>query len=564
MKILVASFGKHAANEFQSLLAAPRVSRDWVPDQEVLFSFLREGSGHGVCRAVAGSGKSSTLREGLLRLNASQVDVKTLHALGYAACPKGVRGDSSQEFWQAGASIIACLDKAAEDVRFWAAKPDPVRRERPSLVANAAAANLVATAASWMKNTQPLFSCDEEGMKAFVAAVWQAVGQRQAQIPERDEEACVRWLAGCAMHSCMASEKAARSGKAKKISFEDMIWLPVRLAAKPRQTYDLVLIDEAQDMCATQIKLAQMHLASGGRLIAVGDEKQAMFGFRGADSTSISRLQEELNATELRLGLSFRCPLRVAEAAVRYNPEFRAFEGNAQGEVFEGFDPAEARKIAGPGDFVLCRLNAPLVRECLGMLKEGKPAFIRGKDLLADLTSLVKELAKSEFAGIPEVLERLNAWKQSGEAVLQARKMSPDNKEKALSLLEDKFGILEAVAEVSSCAGDMIERLQVLFTERKGAVILGTIHGAKGLEATNVFILAEKFFKEGAEEDNIRYVALTRSKARLYLVGFSLPQAGQEEGGTPLACIAGQEEEEEGGPAPVPCSAWLPKAKVSA
>lgn len=555
MKILVASFGKHAATEFSNLLAEVRVSRTWTEDQNALFSFLANGTGHGVCRAVAGSGKSSTLREGLLRLQAQAVDVKTLHALGYAACPKGVRGDSSQEFWQASSSILACLPKAAADVQFWATRDGK---------AAPAAANLVATAASWIKNTNPLFVCDEEGMKAFVAAVWAAVGQRQAQIPERDEEACVRWLAGCAMHSCMASEKAARSGKAKKISFEDMIWLPVRLNAKPRQTYDLVLIDEAQDMCATQIKLAQMHLAPGGRLVAVGDEKQAMFGFRGADSTSISRLQEELNATELRLGLSFRCPLRVAEAAVRYNPEFKAFEGNARGEVFENFSPEEARKIAGPGDFVLCRLNAPLVRECLGMLKEGKPAFIRGKDLLADLTSLVKELAKSEFAGIPEVLERLNAWKASGEAVLNGRKMSPDNKEKALSLLEDKFGILEAVAEVSSCAGDMISRLQILFTERKGAVILGTIHGAKGLEATNVFILAEKFFKEGSEEDNIRYVALTRSKARLYLVGFSLPQ-GQDEGGTPLVCSAGQEEDEEGEePAPVPCSAWLPKAKVPA
>jgi superfamily I DNA/RNA helicase len=52
-----------------------------------------------------------------------------------------------------------------------------------------------------------------------------------------------------------------------------------------------------------------------------------------------------------------------------------------------------------------------------------------------------------------------------------------------------------------------------------GCVVLSTVHKAKGLEWERVFMLKHTFGRwEGREEDNIMYVAITRSKSALMMV----------------------------------------------
>ena len=58
----------------------------------------------------------------------------------------------------------------------------------------------------------------------------------------------------------------------------------------------------------------------------------------------------------------------------------------------------------------------------------------------------------------------------------------------------------------------------------KDAIILSTVHKAKGLEATRVWILGPTFLFDGDEEKNICYVAITRAKEKLYIVGSSISQ----------------------------------------
>src|SRR5690606_16072937 len=73
-----------------------------------------------------------------------------------------------------------------------------------------------------------------------------------------------------------------------KISFDDMIWLPVVMNLAVTK-YDLLLVDEAQDLNRCQQQLA---LRAGRRLILCGDPKQAIYGFAGADSRSMDRMEE--------------------------------------------------------------------------------------------------------------------------------------------------------------------------------------------------------------------------------------------------------------------------------
>jgi DNA helicase II / ATP-dependent DNA helicase PcrA len=56
-----------------------------------------------------------------------------------------------------------------------------------------------------------------------------------------------------------------------------------RLAAHIREQYRAVLVDEFQDTNPLQVRLLDLLLADGKRLFAVGDDDQAIYGFRGAD-----------------------------------------------------------------------------------------------------------------------------------------------------------------------------------------------------------------------------------------------------------------------------------------
>lgn len=84
------------------------------------------------------------------------------------------------------------------------------------------------------------------------------------------------------------------------IDFTDMIWLPVVLNL-PVFKFDLLLVDEAQDLSRCQQALA---MRVGKRLILCGDPMQAIYGFCGADADSMPRMQRELTTDCPRCGAS--------------------------------------------------------------------------------------------------------------------------------------------------------------------------------------------------------------------------------------------------------------------
>lgn len=97
------------------------------------------------------------------------------------------------------------------------------------------------------------------------------------------------------------------------LTFDDLVLIardlvkahaPVRTALARR--FDAVLLDECQDTDPAQAELLQALTQGGGpELFVVGDEKQAIYGFRGADVEVFERLLREL-PTRCALGLNFR------------------------------------------------------------------------------------------------------------------------------------------------------------------------------------------------------------------------------------------------------------------
>jgi superfamily I DNA/RNA helicase len=300
------------------------------------------------------------------------------------------------------------------------------------------------------------------------------------------------------------------------IDFADMIFLPLR-NAWVRPKFDLVICDEAQDTSEPQLELAMK--ACNGRFCLFGDNRQAIFAFRGADSHALDRLKQTLSADELGLKTTYRCAQAIVRLAQEFVPDIVAAKTNPEGEirVANALPLENWLHEATPGDFILSRLNAPLTSFALKLLKRGVRARVAGKDLGAGLTTLVKTLA-TKSRDLSQFAVNLRTWQLA--QVDYAR--SQDRADK-VERINDQVEMLMAVVESAEDLNDLLDRITVLFVDEDedhpDTVICSSIHKAKGLETDRVFVYLPSFKFKGQEEENIEYVAITRAKSTLVLVG---------------------------------------------
>jgi superfamily I DNA/RNA helicase len=315
---------------------------------------------------------------------------------------------------------------------------------------------------------------------------------------------------------CMALAADEKLTRTRGMDFADMIFLPLRCNLL-RRTEGLVVVDEAQDMTEAQLEIALGICRTNGRIMLVGDDRQGIYAFRGADTGCLDRLKTALDAEEFPLNISYRCGKKIAAYARRLVPDFEAGPDNPEGEILT-MARAAAVKMMDLGDFVVSRKNAPLVGICIACLRAGKRARIKGKDIGKDLIHLVDKLSRRSDS-INEFLEYLEAWRmRESEKWMAAEK--PDR----MADVDDKANML---VEMSDGAEDLQElriRIETLFTETglgdADVVTCSSIHKAKGLEANRVFVLTNTLYagSDFLEEQNLEYVAVTRAKNTLVLV----------------------------------------------
>ena len=285
-----------------------------------------------------------------------------------------------------------------------------------------------------------------------------------------------------------------------------------------------ILVHNCQDMTSTQLELARG--VCRGRIAVVGDDRQAIYGFRGADSASLDRLKAELQAIELGLTVSYRCPRVVVEEAKRLVPDFEASADAIEGEIRSVGTLEAAIGMAGSGDFIVSRTNAPLAKVAMALLRAHKRVRIQGRDIGQGLMALARTLMVGKAAhSLPAFLERVVRW----EAREVERAYKADRPERAESV-RDKGETLRALSEGAAGPHDLVARLTSLFSDTGAAdVVCSSIHKAKGLEARRVFVLRPTLYpkrpKDVAytaartrEEANLHYVAITRAQETLVYV----------------------------------------------
>lgn len=507
----------------QGALDFSRERMHWSDYQRAIFAAVEDPDGGNLAvRARAGCGKTTVIaeavrrmprrarilvcafnkeiREELARRLPLGVDVFTTHSLGLKALQRAQNSRLDKDK----------LKRLLLDV--WPALDAGPWRNAASKLVTRAKATLARTPAELDATVDAAGICLED-------LVPRARRTRHGLSPEQADELRAQLVehAGQVLVTC-AEEPSAHD-------FDDMLWLPVIHGWSPGQ-WDWVVVDEAQDLSRVQLELIASTLAPEGRLMVVGDDRQAIYRFRGADHQAFDALAQRFACRILPLSITYRCPGLVVDLARKLVPDYEAGEGAPAG-VVSRVETLKASELKA-GDFVLSRKNAPLVRHAIKALAAGVPAAIAGRDLAKDLGMILGAMARRCGGDRESVLQALQ--EHYGRRIREAslRDIDPGP-------MMDELDCLQALIDARPSIAEAIELLDKLCAERPGnTVLFSSVHRAKGLERDRVFLLMGTFRAsfgasddeddrpgrrgDAQEEANLLYVATTRARRSLVLV----------------------------------------------
>jgi superfamily I DNA/RNA helicase len=286
-------------------------------------------------------------------------------------------------------------------------------------------------------------------------------------------------------------------------------------------------MDEAQDTNICRKLLIPRLLKDGGRVIIIGDEGQAIYGFTGAENDSMGLLKEMFNASSLPLSTCYRCGKNIIAEAKKFFPDIEAYEGNGEGYVgsitYDQFVKDIPLHTFGKNDGIICRNNAPNVALAFALIRQGVGCRIEGREIGNDLKKLVRKW--KTVTNLEEFTEKLVEF--FGKEFEKAKFAK-------LQMLEDKLDTMIILIDRCQSLGQndlgSLEKLITdMFSDSTDAnlpdiVTLSSIHKAKGLEWNRVFWLGDSQFSPSkyatqdwmqVQEENLRYVACTRAMNEL-------------------------------------------------
>lgn len=285
-----------------------------------------------------------------------------------------------------------------------------------------------------------------------------------------------------------------------------------------------ILVHNCQDLSAAQLDLVLKLRAPGGRMLWVGDRKQAIYGFAGSDSESFDRIIERTCATVLPLSICYRCPATHIKLAQAIVAEIEAKENAIEG-IVEDVKPSLLPEMIKEGDLIISRCTAPVVKLCIELIAKRIPARVRGRDIGRALTTIVREVAKHpEFS-----FDKFGYYLEEYADIKLNKLKQKRNSEAQIESIRDRIQGISVCYEAfnAKSLGDLQREIEALFSDSRSSVVLSTVHRAKGLENERVFILEPdklplRWIGQQAwqlsQEQNIKYIALTRAKSALYFI----------------------------------------------
>jgi hypothetical protein len=585
----------------------------WSAYQRAIFDFVANGAGNVVIEAVAGSGKSTTIVEAVRRIPTSRrvlilafnvsikdelkekfrdfpnVEVRTLNGHAFRAMAEGWKpivlpgSDERAAQLQDEARFNKILRAAGVPgpVRYWKNLPPAEQRRFQADGFDES---------RWQREVEP-WGRDFDRLKnlielcrGFLALTPEAIhavqteynllltkakrrGDRSGAPPapwswydprsrtQHDARSVIAWVQSALRESLM------RPNDGRVARFDSVF--PVAMLDDMRpEVFDWIFVDETQDMDTAQLTVVQKSVAPGGRVAVVGDGKQAIYGFRGADVKAMSRMESALSATRLPLSVSYRVPQCSARLVQRVVPWFEVPPGTPEGTC----EPVPARQMVRRwqnGDFVISRTNAPLIPLAIMAIQQGMDVVALG---LGDIKRVLKGVVRGANQLAPgwrtpeafrEAVERYGAQELARLVEEERRKRERYRRGRSdedLSAVIDDLPAVKtlrlAVEAVQTLVRNArtpeeieakIDRVSygggrdadVPASVLQGKLVFTTVHKIKGAESPRTWVLDETFGFRGEvdpqgtprvkngdtmtsnarqEEVNLWYVAVTRVK----------------------------------------------------
>jgi DNA helicase-2/ATP-dependent DNA helicase PcrA len=410
-----------------------------------------------------------------------------------------------------------------------------------------------------------------------------------AGLPElRDAAAEVEWAKVTQVRPddyAAASAKAGRSGpfSADKLArlyaayeelrrerhvvdFESVLELTAAIltqdpaaAAAMRDRYDSFVVDEYQDVNPLQKLLLEAWLGDRDDLCVVGDPRQTIYSFTGATPSYLTGFAAEFpDARVIRLVRNYRSTPQVVALANRVSAAgalggaplaAQLPAGPAPRFTEHADEPAEyaavARQAAAliaagtpPGEIaVLVRINAQTQGFEQALADAGVPFQLKGAERFFErpevrqAVALLRGAARSASAQddaaaqVRPVLAGLGLSPQppAGRGVARDRWESLA----VVAQLADDFFAAHPAATLAGLAQELAERSASGQAPAAQGVTIGSLHAAKGLEWTAVFlpgltdgtlpIVHAQSADAVAEEHRLFYVGVTRAREQLFL-----------------------------------------------
>ena len=337
------------------------------------------------------------------------------------------------------------------------------------------------------------------------------------------------------------------------IDFTDMLWITFNKLKYDNwevpywALYTNIYCDEVQDFSNIQLNFLKFIKRTKGRYVFIGDFHQAIYNFAGANAQAFNQIPKMFAPVEtFDLPICYRCAKsHLSRVNREYGIPILPCDDAPMGFV-KTIDKNKISEYAKAGDMVISRKNKWIAEVVLDLARNGTPIFIEDKEMVEAikrqilsskctsvgtlekfLQKVISNYNKKLFEIVSKNVHDGGNEEERLEAVLEAVAETNSKIDNTSFLLEILEGYLENHASSDSISkfSNFIDKLLNTIPS-PNCVRLCSIHKAKGLEATNVFVLNEAKInydfrnskEQNIQEKNLSYIATTRAKEGLYLV----------------------------------------------
>jgi DNA helicase-2/ATP-dependent DNA helicase PcrA len=308
--------------------------------------------------------------------------------------------------------------------------------------------------------------------------------------------------------------------------------------------YDVVFIDEAQDLSPIQWKMVEIIGKNSKYVILAGDDDQAIYGWAGADVLKFIATESKKNIV---LPQSYRVPVVVqhlADKILDRIPDDRRVKKNWKPRDEEGsinhITAIEDAPLYKGDWLVLARTNdrleklKPILKD-MGIYFQLKGRKSYKATLFRSVLNYTRWADKGDQLSISEVKDILE-YTGTNLNPYPTEERLYDLKEFGFGNTDRWFDVFKNDPEECLYIREMLRQKEELRLNAR--VQLSTIHSAKGGEATNVLLIldntktireaTDKSFEKADEENRVWYVGVTRTKQNLYILAAKKEDKGYD------------------------------------